>query len=286
MADKKTLQPGLKKILADLEKNRACDFSGATAGMIERRVKKRMTETATVNYDRYFDYLQSEPAEYDRLIDVLTINVSRFFRDPLCFGYLEKIIIPPLIEKKLKNKDHELRIWSAGCATGEEAYTMAIIMAGILDRTKEAVNVSIFATDINERSLQVAREGTYNAAALEEIKFGLLGKYFVYHTDKKYTVNARIKNSVYFSSYDLLDRKTGVPRDSLFGGFDIVLCRNVLIYYEKNIQEIIFNKLLRSLNPGGILMLGEAEVPHNIVAPAFSYAGGCCKIFTKNTAAV
>ncbi len=284
MPEKKILQPGLKKILADLEKNRGFDFSGATTGMIERRVNRRMTGTGTGNYGEYFDYLQSEPGEYDRLIDVLTINVSRFFRDALCFEYLSKIIIPPLIEQKLKKNDHELRIWSAGCATGEEAYTMAIIMTDLLDRTKDPVNISIFATDINEKSLQAARKGTYNAAALEEIKFGLLGKYFVYHPDKKYSLIPRIKDSVYFSSYDLLDRKTGVPRDSLFGGFDIVLCRNVLIYYEKEIQEIIFKKLLRSLNPGGILVLGEAEMPDNSVAPAFSNASRYCKIFKKITA--
>ncbi|MFO7755032.1 MAG: protein-glutamate O-methyltransferase CheR [Bacteroidales bacterium] len=281
MPDKQTMHPGLKKILADLEKNRGFDFSGATRGMIERRMQTRMSKTGTDNYAEYFDYIQSEPDEYDRLIDVLTINVSRFFRDPLCFGYLEKIIIPPLIEKKLSNNEHEIRIWSAGCASGEEAYTMAIIMTDMLERTKDPVNVSIFATDINEKSLQTAREGTYNAPALEEIKFGLLGKYFVYHPDKTYTVIPRIRDSVYFSSYDLLDRKTGVPRDSLFGGFDIVLCRNVLIYYEKEIQEIIFKKLLRSLNPGGILMLGEAEVPDNSVAPAFSNASRYCKIFMK-----
>ncbi len=284
MPDKKTLHPGLKKILAELEKNRGFDFSGATAGMIERRVKKRMLETATDNYGEYLDYLQGGPDEYDRLIDMLTINVSRFFRDSLCFGYLEKIIIPPLIEKKLKNNNHELRIWSAGCATGEEAYTMAIIMADLLDRTKEAVNVSIFATDINERSLQAARTGTYSAPALEEIKFGLLGKYFVYHPGKKYTLIPRIKESVYFSSYDLLDKKTGVPRDSLFGGFDIVLCRNVLIYYEKKIQKTIFHKLLRSLNPGGILVLGEAETADKSVIPAFNNASRYCKIFKKTAA--
>ncbi|MFP4487694.1 MAG: CheR family methyltransferase [Bacteroidales bacterium] len=281
MPDKKTLHPELKKILADLEKNRGFDFSGATRGMIERRVQTRMSKTGTDNYAEYFDYIQSEPGEYDRLIDVLTINVSRFFRDPLCFGYLEKIIIPPLIEKKLGNNEHELRIWTAGCASGEEAYTMAIIMADMLDRTKDPVNVSIFGTDINEKSLQSARKGIYSVSALEEIKFGLLGKYFVYHPDKNYTVIPRIRDSVYFSSYDLLDRKTGVPRDSLFGGFDIVLCRNVLIYYEKDIQEIIFKKLLRSLNPGGILMLGEAEMPDNSVAPAFSNASRYCKIFMK-----
>lgn len=271
----------LKKILQDLEEKRGFDFTGLSPGMVERRMSKRLHSTQITKYSDYLNYLKTHPEEYDELIDALTINVSGFFRDAICFEYLSRILIPSLVEDKLAANNKELRVWSAGCSTGEEAYTLALILSECIEKTKQDINVNIFATDINDRYLSVARKGVYGISSMEELKVGLLGKYFVYHPDKTYSLVPAIKKIVHFSAYDLLDKKTGVPRESIFGYFDIVLCRNVLIYYNKENQGIIFNKILRALHPGGLMVLGQAEMPDEKTAEAVKEESRICKIYTK-----
>ncbi|MCF8222909.1 MAG: protein-glutamate O-methyltransferase CheR [Bacteroidales bacterium] len=271
----------LKKILLNLEEKRGFDFTGLSAGMAERRISNRLHSTQITKYSDYLNYLKSYPQEYDELIDALTINVSGFFRDAICFEYLSRVLIPSMVEDKLAANNKELRVWSAGCSTGEEAYTLALILTEYVDKTKQDINVNIFATDINERYLSVARKGVYTINSMEELKVGLLGKYFVYHPDKTYSLVPAIKKIVHFSAYDLLDKKTGVPRESIFGNFDIVLCRNVLIYYNKEKQGVIFNKILRALQPGGLLVLGQAEMPDARTTDAVKEESKICKIYTK-----
>ncbi|HKL66934.1 MAG TPA: protein-glutamate O-methyltransferase CheR [Bacteroidales bacterium] len=271
----------LKKILLDLEKKRGFDFTGLSAGMVERRMSNRLHSIQISKYSDYLNYLESHPEEYDELIDTLTINVSGFFRDAICFEYLSHVLIPSMLEDKLAAGNKELRVWSAGCSTGEEAYTLAIILVECIEKTKHDINLNIFATDINDRYLSVARKGVYTLSSMEELKVGLLGKYFVYHPDKTYSLAPAIKKIVHFSAYDLLDKKTGVPRESIFGNFDIIICRNVLIYYNKEKQSVIFNKILRALQPGGLMVLGQAEMPDDKTANAVKEESRICKIYTK-----
>lgn len=270
----------ISKIIGLLKKQRGFDFSGYRDTMLESRIQKRLESTGRKDYYEYLEYLKQQPAEFDNLIDVLMINVSSFFRNSLTFDYLEKIILPELFQTKLKTKDNNLRIWSAGCSFGEEPYSMAMLLNEYLDKEETSVSSTIFATDIDKKALLYADRGSYNINRFAEIKHGLLNKYFT-KEGNKYKIDPAIKNKVQFSFYDMLDKNRTVPPESIYGGFDIVLCRNVLIYFEPEYQKIIFNKLYKSLNQNGYLILGEAEVPVGEFKSKFVKENTCCKIYKK-----
>lgn len=234
-------------------------FSPERYSSLERKVNERMAAVNTSDAKGYIRYVQGHPEELNKLIDLLTVNVSRFFRNPLTFEYIAKRTLPEILAEKIKNGDHSLRVWSAGCATGEEPYSIAIIINEIMGKQHDAFDVNIFATDINRKILQQAREGRYCFDKVENIKYGLLNKYFIIQEDD-YVLTPAIKKTVRFSFYDIIDPKTYVPPDSVFGGFDLVLCRNMLIYFQAEHQEVIFSKLYRSLAGGGYLVLGDSEI--------------------------
>lgn len=274
------MEYGLKKILDYLKEQRGFDFSGYRTSMLERRIQKRVYATCSKNLDDYFKYVSRFPVELDKLIDVFTINVSSFFRNSLSFEYINKIIIPDLLQFKNSNKDNNIRIWSAGCSFGEEPYSMAIILNEIISKEEVDIRTNIFATDIDKKAIKRAADGSYAFESIKNVKFGTFQKYFT-QTKNKFQLDTEIKKMVQFSFYDLLDKNRLVPPDSIFGGFDIVLCRNVLIYFEPEYQKIIFNKLYKSLNKNVYLILGEAEVPTEGFKHKFSRENKCCKIYRK-----
>ena len=189
-------------------------------------------------------------------------------------------ILPTLEFEKIKKKDNSIRIWSSGCSTGEEPYSVAIMLKEYLEKESLSFDVSIFATDIDKKALKTAVEGKYNYDKIKDIKYSVLNKYFNIKGDL-YTLKNEIRQMVQFSFFDILDKKHFAPTESIFGNFDIVLCRNVLIYFDHNHQEIIFNKLYKSLNFNGYLILGEAEIPIEKYVNAFKKEYECCKIYRK-----
>ena len=270
----------LIKITNLLKEQRGFDFGGYRNSMLERRVQKRLYGTKNNNLDDYLEYLNHNPDELDNLIDVFTINVSRFFRNSLSFEYIKKIIIPDLFASKAKNNDSSLRIWSAGCSFGEEPYSMAIIINEFLRKEETAIKLNIFATDIDKKALDKAAVGSYGVSSIDKVKYGILQEYFT-QDGEQFRIDKDIKKLVHFSFFDLLDKKHLVPPESIFGGFDIVLCRNVLIYFNPDYQQIIFNKLYKSLNPNGYLILGESEVPVEGFKNKFRRENKHCKIYRK-----
>jgi len=270
----------LKNILNFLIEQRGFDFTGYRTAMLERRIQKRLYTTKIQNIEDYSNFLHEDPNELDCLIDVFTINVSRFFRNSLSFEYIRKAIIPELFLDKIKAHDQNLRIWSAGCSFGEEPYSMAILINEFVEKEKMSMNLSIFATDIDKKALKRASEGRYNPNSIKNVKYGLIEKYFTLNDDY-FEIDPKIKKLVQFSFYDLIDKYHSVPSESIYGGFDLVLCRNVLIYFELEHQKLIFNKLYKSLNPNGYLVLGEAEVPIEEFKHKFKRVNNCCKIYRK-----
>ncbi|MCD4694761.1 MAG: protein-glutamate O-methyltransferase CheR [Bacteroidales bacterium] len=270
----------LKNILNLMKEQRGFDFSGYRASMLERRVQKRIYSTKCKDFDNYLEYLDRHPGELDNLIDVFTINVSRFFRNSLSFEYITKIIIPEMFLAKTVEHDNSIRIWSAGCSFGEEPYSMAIIIKEFLKKEDTSVKLNIFATDNDKKALLRASKGCYGFESIKKIKYGIFKKYFS-KEGNKFKIDQIIKRMVQFSFYDLLDKNHLVPPDSIFGGFDIVLCRNVLIYFDLDYQKIIFNKLYKSLNKNGYLVLGEAEIPVEGFKHKFIRENKYCKIYRK-----
>jgi len=247
-----------ENILNYLSKTHGLDFSLNQYSSFERKINYRMDVLDFHDMTDYLHYLEHHSDELSQLIDALTINVSRFFRNALTFDYIAKIILPKMIAKKAKQKDHSLRIWSAGCAMGEEPYSIAILINEIMKNQNFKFDINIFATDINRTILRSAREGIYHFDHIKDVRYGLLREYFAI-MGENYVLNSSIKEMINFSFYDMIDPKTYVPPESVFGNFDIVLCRNLLIYFKSRRQEIIFDKLFRSLVSDGFLVLGGAE---------------------------
>ncbi|MDA3906211.1 MAG: protein-glutamate O-methyltransferase CheR [Bacteroidales bacterium] len=270
----------LKDVLNLLHEQRGFDFSGYRISMLERRVQKRVFATHSKDLNEYITFLNHHPDEFDNLIDVFTINVSRFFRNSLSFEYITKIIIPNLFLTKTRASDDILRIWSAGCSFGEEPYSIAIILNELLKKEESNIKPTIFATDIDKKAIARAAVGTYGFESIKKVKYGILEKYFT-KEESQFKLNQEIKNRVQFSFYDMLDKNRAVPPESIFGGFDLILCRNVLIYFEPEFQKIIFNKLYKSLNKNGYLILGEAEVPIDEFKHKFKRENKCSKIYRK-----
>ncbi len=270
----------LKHILSFLQDARNLDFSGYRESMIERRVSQRFPFTKCHNYNDYFDYLQKNPDELDHLIDVLTINVSRFFRNTLAFEYIADRILPAIIHQKSEARDQSIRVWSAGCAMGEEPYSLAILIHESLEREAHDLAVIIFATDIDGNILNKAQKGIYPFESIKNLKYRLLKKYFIPEKET-FSLTSEIKEMVSFSVYDILDKKSYAPPESVFGGFDMVFCRNVLIYFNMEFQDLIFDKLYRSLSKDGYLILGETEIPSLRYKGKFRKVNECCHIYQK-----
>ncbi|PKL38233.1 MAG: chemotaxis protein CheR [Candidatus Riflebacteria bacterium HGW-Riflebacteria-1] len=250
----------LLPILDYLMEKRGFDFSGYRAAMLERRISRRLAATRCKDFHRYLTFLQNNPAELDMLLDAITINVSSFFRDPLTFELLADRIIPSILESKFRLKDDSIRIWSAGCAMGEEPYSLAIIIHELLQKEKLRITPHIFATDIDAKALKEAEKAVYKTSSLENIKQRQITRYFT-QASQAFQLLPEIINMVTFSQYDMLDQKRRVPPASIFGNFDLILCRNLLIYFNTDYQKTIFTKLHHALAQNGILILGQAEAP-------------------------
>jgi len=274
------MEKELERILNYLKEIRGFDFSGYRTSMVERRVKKRFPLTKCKNYNEYLHSLQENPDELDNLIDVLTINVSRFFRDTLAFEYIADRVLLAIIYQKKESDDRSLRVWSAGCSTGEEPYSIAILINELFKKEELNLNVNIFATDIDSKILKKAQKATYPFESIKDVKYELLKKYFV-AKDKSFGLISEIKDLVTFSAYDMLDKRSYAPPESVFGSFDMVLCRNVLIYFDAEHQDQIFDKLYRSLAKNGYLVLGEAETPSIKYQRRFKKVNECCHIYQK-----
>jgi chemotaxis protein methyltransferase CheR len=271
---------GLKRILDYLLEKRGFDFSGYHPAMLERRIGQRLTATSTANFNAYLSCLQGNADELSRLLDVITINVSRFFRDTMTFELIAHRILPAIILEKARLKDHSLRVWSTGCAKGEEPYSLAILIHELLEKEEVAINLHLFATDIDGNALKEAGKALYPLSSIENIKHRILTKYFTAE-GSFFRLIPEIKKRITFSVYDMLDKKRSVPPESVFGNFDLVLCRNLLIYFNTEYQETIFEKLYHSLANKGYLILGDAEAPTMTYRHHFSRVWDFSPIYRK-----
>lgn len=270
----------LEQIVEYLKEKRGFDSSAYRPAMVERRVNKRISASGCTDYNEYLHLLHEHGDEISNLIDVLTINMTRFFRDTLTFEYIADKILPLIVSKKIQTDDRLLRMWSAGCATGEEPYSLAILMEELFRKEEPDLDMYIFATDIDDKSLIKARDGVYPFESIKNIKYRLLKKYFI-EKGKSFRLVPKIRDSVKFSVYDVLDRRSYAPPESIFGSFDMVFCRNLLIYFQFEYHEIIFEKLYRSLAKGGYLVLGESESPSIEYRRYFMKVTDFCHIYQK-----
>jgi chemotaxis protein methyltransferase CheR len=249
------LDDALTDILEFLGGHFGEDFQSYSKAVAGKRIAERMGQLRLAEPSAYRQALAADPAEPARLARMLRIRFSSFFRDPLQFELLAQVVVPAMLNDCRKGL---FRVWSAACAGGEEAYSLAIVIdeAGELLRQKPAIQ--IFATDIAEDALEEARQACYQPLSVAGSTLKRLERYFTAEKSG-YRVAERIRTMVTCSRHDLLDPKTYAPPESLFGGFDLVSCRNFLMYLDPQAYLRVFDKLFRALNPEGVLLLGRAE---------------------------
>jgi two-component system, chemotaxis family, CheB/CheR fusion protein len=240
----------LRSLLERIHDRSGIDFGSYKPATILRRLRGRMTATARPTVAAYAAYLESDPEEYARLVNSFLIKVTEFFRDPALFDYLRKNVIPGLIEDARREK-RELRLWSAGCSTGEEAYSLAMVVADILGEGQAWPDIRIFATDIDREAIGFARRGMYQPAALKNLPAGARDRHFV-RSAGGYQVTKRLRGLMVFGEHDLGERAP-------FPRIDLLLCRNVLIYFTTPMQQVALETFAFSLRPGGRLVLGASE---------------------------
>lgn len=218
------------------------------SAMLSRRIHRRMAANGVKSIKEYRDFIQSNSSEAGILIKDLFITVTGFFRDRSVFGGLAKILHTLV---KGKQKHDNLRVWVAGCATGEEAYSIAILLAEELKKLKKSLQAQIFATDVDNNNINIARKGFYTSQAVQNVPGDLLGKYFT-EINGGFQINSAIRDMLVFAPHDLL-------ADPPFSNLDILCCRNVLIYFNKDSKRKLIESFHYALNPGGYLLIGSSE---------------------------
>ncbi len=270
----------LNALMNLLKQKRGFDFSVYQMTFVESQFQRHQESLKESDFAAYFNLIEQHENHLDSLADLLTVNVSKFFRNPLTFEMIAKVILPRIIAKKKKQDYSSLRLWSAGCSYGEEAYSMAIIVKEAFKKEALDLNVQLFATDIDQKALETSKRAVYGHKSVENVRNRFLRNYF-FHDNDRYTVIPEIKDMVNFSRFDLIDKKHHAPVESIFGNFDIVLCRNVLIYFQKEFQDIILASLTRSLTPEGYLVLGESEGLSEVYQRKYSKITSFSKIYQK-----
>jgi two-component system CheB/CheR fusion protein len=237
-------------LLVHLKENRGFDFTGYKRSSLTRRVDRRMAQVDVSDYAQYLDYLEVHTEEFTALFNTILINVTSFFRDAEAWEYLRAEILPDVLAAKAP--DSVIRVWSAGCASGEEAYTLAMLLAEALGMEKFRHRVKVYATDVDEEGLAHARHATYDERQVRTVPAPLLERYFDQVGDR-FTFHKDLRRSVIFGRNDLV-------QDAPISKIDLLACRNALMYFNAETQARILSRLHFALAPAGVLFLGKAEM--------------------------
>ncbi|MBF0378712.1 MAG: PAS domain-containing protein [Desulfamplus sp.] len=251
----------LKKIFILLRSQVGHDFSEYKQSTINRRIERRMAVNQIAKMEDYVKYLQQTPAEIEALFRDLLIGVTSFFRDTEAFKVVEDIVIPKLFDDRPAGSF--IRVWSAGCSTGEEAYSIAILLAEKMDSLKQIFKIQVFATDIDSHAITTARAGIYPASIAADISPERLSRFFNPETETKdnytdaaspraYRIHKRIRDMLVFSEQDVI-------KDPPFSKLDLISCRNLMIYMSGELQKRVIPMFHYALNPLGFLFLGTSE---------------------------
>ena len=244
------IEHDLETLLDYLRRSRGFDFTGYKRSSLSRRIDKRMQAVGADSYLDYLDHLEVDPEEFTQLFNTILINVTGFFRDPPVWEFLSSEVLPKLVAGK--DDEEPIRIWSAGCASGEEAYTLAMMTAEALgpDATRE--RVKIYATDVDEEALNQARQARYTARQVEGVPPELLARYFD-GNGQGHVFSNELRRSVIFGRHDLI-------QDAPISRIDLLVCRNTLMYLNSETQSHVLARFSFALREGGYLSLGKAEM--------------------------
>lgn len=245
-------------IIDFLLKSNDMDVSKYDVTFLNKTVNKRMKETLCETEEGYYKHLEQNGMEGDLFLHALEISYTEFFRNPLTFSVLEKIIIPTLVRNKSKSPGNEIRIWSAACAGGQETYSLAMLLNEFSISLGHTINFRIFATDQSQTVIDEAKQGRYPQSALNGLTLKRLNQWFTKSGDMNH-VKPQLQENIDFSVFDLLDKQHSSPPASIFGDFDMVMCANLLFYYKPEYRKRIIDKTTHSLSKNGYLITGDSE---------------------------
>ncbi|WP_234696732.1 CheR family methyltransferase [Candidatus Kryptobacter tengchongensis] len=238
-------------------------FPDSKRYFVESRVRPRIEFLGLKSFTDYLMYLKFSPLrkeELEILFRLITINETYFFRDELQFKVIEEAILPEIIESKPRNGFRTLRIWSAGCSTGEEAYTIAMIFLEKIKPRFPDLKVEIIGTDINTAVLEIAKRGIYKQYSMRYVPEDYIRKYFKILNGEEFHLVEEVKKLVRFTQVNLMDKFQMV----MMRNFDLVLLRNVLIYFDENARREVVSMVYDSMNRGGYLVVGYSETLRNL----------------------
>ena len=247
-----------RQITEFLKQSYGIDVSKFDDSFLIRSLQKSHIETQTSSDKVYSTVLEKNEIEGKAFLESLNISYTEFFRNPLTFAVLERIILPSIGLKKGNSKRKEIRVWSAACAAGQEAYSLAILFEELINDGNDKLNYRIFGTDQKDSQVKEAQKGRYVVTNLNNLNLRRVKQWFT-NKDDTYTVNQELKRNIDFSVFDLFDEQLGCPPASIFGDFDLVICANLLFYYKPKYQKIILEKMGNCIAKGGYLITGETE---------------------------
>jgi two-component system, chemotaxis family, CheB/CheR fusion protein len=240
----------VEALLDYLKSSRGFDFTAYKRASLDRRIQKRMQTVNVTSYEEYRDYLDSHPDEFGLLFNTILINVTSFFRDPEAWRFLATEIVPRVAADS--RPDGVIRVWSAGCASGEEAYSLAMVLAEHLGVEGFRRRVKIYASDVDEDALMTARHATYSAQQVEDVPPDLLARYFE-RAEDRYLFHKELRRSIIFGRHDLI-------QDAPISRIHLIACRNTLMYFTREAQVKVLGRFHFALRPGGFLFMGRAEL--------------------------
>ncbi|MEO6055309.1 MAG: protein-glutamate O-methyltransferase CheR [Gemmatimonadales bacterium] len=247
-------------LLAHLKQSRGFDFRSYKRSSLMRRVLVRMHLLGTKEFGAYLDFLEVDPEEFTRLFNTILINVTSFFRDPTSWDYLRDEVLPGIA--KLRQGREPIRAWCAGCASGEEAYSLAILLAEILGREAFKERLKMYATDVDEEPLTEARHATYGPRTVEDVPPHLLERYFELQ-EGRFVFSKELRRSVIFGRHDLL-------QDAPISRADLLTCRNCLMYFNSEAQARILGALPFCARAAGGTLPGQGREPAGTQRPVRS----------------
>jgi two-component system CheB/CheR fusion protein len=262
----------LEDLLIYLKQAQQVDLTGYKRPTLLRRTRVRMQQIKIERYQDYLDYVKQQPDEVAHLLDTLFVNYTYFFRDPFVWNYLQHQVIPQIIANKAPNE--VIRVWSAGCASGEETYSLAMLLAEALGIEQFQQRVQLYGTDVDLDAVLQARRGRYSSDAVAAVPPELLERYFE-PTAEGYCWRQQFSRSIIFHSHNLIQFPP-------LSRIDLLVCRNTLMYFTPEAQLRALVRFHFSVQPQGFLLLGQ---PENLVTPAqrslFNLVGRQAKVFTK-----
>jgi two-component system, chemotaxis family, CheB/CheR fusion protein len=244
------VDPSFEALLEFLKHTRAIDFTGYKRASLERRFRRRLSELGCASFGDYLDYLEVHPDEYETLFDRVLIPVTEFFRDPPTWEYLRDEVLPRVLEPKAA--DEPVRVWSAGCASGQEAYSIAMLLAEALGDDAYRARVKIYATDLDEEALNTARLALYTEHEMESVPEDMRERYFD-AADGRFAFRKDLRRAIIFGRNNLV-------QDSPISRLDLLICRNTLMYFTAETQSRILRHFHFALVPTGALILGKSEM--------------------------